>query len=69
MTPKEALTTLDRAASMANLQREGHVLVQGAVQILMNVVKDHKDASENATKDATEGVCRDDNGQAENATP
>ena len=69
MTPEQALKTLDGAASMANLQREGHVLVQGAVQILLKAVKDHKDASENAPEDATEGVCRDDNGQAENATP
>lgn len=36
MNPEQALKALDEAASLANLQRSGHVLVQQAVKVLSN---------------------------------
>jgi len=40
MTPEQALKTLDDAASLAPLQRQGHVVVQQAVQVLVQVLNE-----------------------------
>ena len=40
MQPIEALNVLDQAAGMAPLNRQGHVAVQQAVQVIAKLIQD-----------------------------
>jgi hypothetical protein len=39
MTPEEALQILEQAAALAPLNRQGHVAVQQAAQVLQRAIK------------------------------
>jgi len=41
ITLEQALSVLDQAASAASLPRQGHVLVQQAIQVLSKFIAEH----------------------------
>ena len=44
MNPDQALQVLDQAVSLATLNRQGHIAVQQALEVLVKFVKDHTPA-------------------------
>ena len=44
MNPEQALQVLDQAVSLANLNRQGHISVQQALEVLVKFVKENSPA-------------------------
>lgn len=40
MNPEQALQVLDQAVAMVNLNRQGHIAIQQALEVLVKFVKD-----------------------------
>lgn len=41
MNPEQALQVLDQAVAMVNLNRQGHIAIQQALEVLVKFVKDN----------------------------
>ena len=46
MNPEQALQVLDQAVALSNLNRQGHIAVQQALEVLVKFVKEHTPAQE-----------------------